>query len=112
MTFELYYNENETSVTYVINVFDPSKAELTFSKDMPTEVEANSTLELPEYTISDNGDISKVVVSCCVYYPDGSLKVVKGNKVQITEKGTYVITYVVIDENNNVSFYEFEFVAK
>lgn len=106
------YNENETSITYVINVFDPSKPELIFSKDMPTQVEVNSTIELPDYTIVDNGDISKVVVSCCVYYPDGSLKVIKGNKVQITEKGTYVLTYVVIDENNNVSFYEFEFVAK
>ena len=109
--YALDYNENSKKVTFVITVFDNVKPELAFNGSIPTQVSINSTFDLPSYTVKDN-DPSTVKVSCYVYYPNGEMKQVKNNKVNVTEKGRYVVTYLAIDANDNTAFYRFEFVAK
>ena len=105
------YNQNYKKLTYVLTVFDAQSPELKFNGQIPTTVEVGSTMELPGYSIIDN-DPSSCVVNCYVYYPNGMMKQVKNNKVQITEKGTHILTYIVKDINNNIGFYKFQFVAK
>lgn len=105
-------NNNVQTSRYVISVYDDIKPTLTFEGDMPTEVKANSKVELPKYTIKDNDDVSTVTVNAYVYYPDGTMKEIKNNVVNTTVKGKYVLNYIVKDKNNNINYYTFTFIAK
>ena len=83
------------------------KPTLKFDGTLPTTAKWGSTLTLPNYTVNDNGDITKATVKIYVCAPDGIMTLVKDGKVALNRKGEYTIYYFVVDENNNPTNYTF-----
>lgn len=95
-----------TSTTTIV-VFDNVKPTLTLKSEMPTTAAWGSTITIPEYTVSDNGDVSKVTVKTYVVAPNGQLESIKNNKVSFAMKGEYTVYYFLVDENNNTANYTY-----
>ena len=100
-------SNNKISVSTSIVVNDDVKPTLTIHGEIPETAEWGSTLTLPNYTINDNGDVSKATVKIYVCAPDGIMNLVKDGKVTLNRKGEYTIYYFVLDENNNPTNYTF-----
>lgn len=98
---------NVATVNRYIVCFDKIKPELEFNGNFITEAKSGDTFVLPQYTVKDNGDVSKVIVKTYFCTPDGIMYAVDGKKVTFTGTGTYVIYYQLIDENDNTAFYAF-----
>ena len=101
---------NRTIDEYYITSFDEVSPELRFNGSLPKEVSVGSTINLPSYTVIDN-DPSTCRVKIYAYSPDGSNSEIN-NSITFYSKGTYVITYLVTDANNNVKHYVFTVTAK
>ena len=100
-------SNNRISVSTSIIVKDDVKPTLTFDGVLPEMTAWGSTLKLPNYTVNDNGDVTKATVKVYVCAPDGIMTLVKDGKVTFNRKGEYTIYYFVIDENNNPTNYTF-----
>ncbi len=100
-------SDNKISVSTSIMVNDDVKPTLTFDGSLPETATWGSTVALPNYTVNDNGDITKATVKIYVCAPDGIMTLVKDGKVTFNRKGEYTIYYFVLDENNNPMNYTF-----
>ncbi len=100
---------NKTTYTSSIVVIDDVKPTLSFDKSIPETAKVGTTITLPKYTVSDNGDIDQVVVKKYVCGPDGIMVAVLGDgTVKLDKKGTYFIYYFVVDDNGNTTNYTFK----
>jgi len=92
-----------------IIVVDDIKPTLTFDGGVPATAKSGTTFKIPGYTVSDNGDISNVVVKKYICGPDGIMNVVgSDNTIKFGRKGEYILYYFVVDENNNTTNYAFK----
>ena len=98
---------NKMTIAKYVVIYDDVKPTLTLKKDIPTTVKRGKTLKLQKYTVSDNGDVSKVVVKIYYMTPDGEMHGVTGGEITFTAVGKHVILYYVQDENGNVKNYAF-----
>lgn len=92
-------------------IYDNVLPTLTLDKELPPLVWMGTKVALPTYTVSDNGDISKVQVE--VYYSDsvGTLKLVTNNEIVADKAGEYTVYFYLIDENDVRNAVTFTFIA-
>lgn len=99
---------NKMTYSSSVVVIDNVKPTLTFEGTVPATAKVGTTLTLPKYTVSDNGDIGKVIVKNYVCGPDGiMLSVASDGTVKLNARGTYIVYYLVVDGNDNVVNYTF-----
>ncbi len=112
-TYSVVYSVTDASdniMTYSssIVVIDNVKPSLTFNGTIPETAKVGTSLTLPKYTITDNGDITKVVVKNYVCGPDGiMIPVASDGTVKLNARGTYIVYYFVVDGNDNAVNYTF-----
>lgn len=116
-TYQIIYTAqdadgNVATLNRYVTCFDRVKPELEFSGSFITEAKSGDTFALPQYTVKDNGDVSKVIVETYFCTPDGIMYACDGKEVTFTGTGTYVIYYQLIDENDNTAFYAFSVVVR
>lgn len=87
-------------------VYDPVKPTLKFDGDIAEEVKVGQKIQLPKYTIDDNNP-DGVTVYRYIMAPDGTKAKIEDDSVTFTQKGTYVLTFLVTDEHNNATMYRF-----
>ena len=87
-------------------VYDPVKPTLKFDGDIAEEVKVGQKIQLPKYTIDDNNP-DGVTVYRYIMAPDGTKAKIEEDSVTFTQKGTYVLTFLVTDEHNNATMYRF-----
>lgn len=113
-TYSVVYSVTDSSgntLTYPssIIVVDDVKPTLTFDGSVPTTAKSGTTFKIPGYTVSDNGDITKVVVKKYICGPDGIMIAVgSDNTIKFGRKGEYILYYFVVDESNNTTNYAFK----
>ncbi len=100
-------NGRTATLTKYVVAYDETKPSLSFKGTVPQTAKSGSSITLPSYDISDNGNKDNVKVEIYVMLPSGLFGEVKNNKVTFTRAGKYVIYYQVHDENDNVAFYAF-----
>ena len=87
-------------------VYDPVKPTLSFDGEIASEAKVGQKIDLPKYTINDNNP-DGVKVYAYIMSPDGTKAKIEGNAVTFSQKGTYVLTFLVTDEHNNATMYRF-----
>lgn len=103
---------NKMSYSSSLAVVDNVKPTLTFDGSVPETVKAGSSIKIPGYTVSDNGDLSRVVVKRYICGPDGMILAVgSDDMIRFSAKGEYILYFFVIDENNNSTNYAFRITA-
>ena len=98
--------ENTASDKIEFAVYDPVKPTLQFDGDIAEEVKVGQKIQLPKYTIDDNNP-DGVTVYRYIMAPDGTKAKIQEDSVTFTQKGTYVLTFLVTDEHNNATMYRF-----
>ena len=92
-------NDNFTPYNFIITVTDITPPTLTLS-NMVTETKVGSTVKLATATY-DKADVTKMYV--VVIAPDSSVSFVEDNKLKVTQKGVYRISYYATDAAGNVT---------
>jgi hypothetical protein len=100
------YNKAIVRLGFIV-CSDQVRPSLEFDREFITEAKSGDNFVLPNYTVKDNGDVTKVIVKAYLCTPDGIMHAIKGKSVTFTGAGTYVIYYQLIDENDNSAFYAF-----
>ena len=103
--------KNTASDKIEFAVYDPVKPTLSFDGEIASEAKVGQKIDLPMYTISDNNP-DGVQVYAYIMAPDGTKAKIQGNTVTFTQKGTYVLTFLVTDEHNNATMYRFAVTVK
>ena len=99
---------NKMSYSSSLVVVDDVKPTLTFDGSVPETVKAGTSITVPGYTVSDNGDLSRVIVKRYICGPDGIILVIgSDNTVRFDRRGEYILYFFVIDENDNSTNYAF-----
>ena len=104
--------ENSAPITKTITVYDSTAPTLTFDREIIKEITVGYQYVLPTYTVYDNAPTEESTVHITVITPRGLAETVTDGKVKFLYKGTYKITYLVIDADGNNNFYAFEIIAK
>ncbi len=99
------------TVTMSAIVLDVAAPTLEFTKEIPQTVKVGTEISLNEYTVKDNKHSSGVLISISLFNPSGAYAEVKSDKVKLNDVGTYLLTYMAIDEDNNVTVYDFSIVV-
>lgn len=110
-----YYSEDlsgqkRESTRYIV-VYDDVLPELTLDKALPERVWTGTTVTVPSYTVTDNGDVSKVKVYICYTEPGGMMCSLKDGKIVADKAGRYTVYFYLIDENECYNTVTFEFTA-
>ena len=92
-------------------VYDPVKPTLSFDGEIASEAKVGQKIDLPKYTINDNNP-DGVKVYAYIMSPDGTKAKIEGDTVTFSQKGTYVLTFLVTDEHNNATMYRFAVTVK
>ena len=79
---------------------------------MITEITVGYKYVLPAYTVNDNAPPENSTVHITVINPRGLADTVTDGTVKFLYKGTYKITYFVIDADGNNNLYSFAITAK
>lgn len=103
--------KNPASDKIEFAVYDPVKPTLSFDGEIANEAKVGQKIDLPNYTISDNNP-DGVKVYAYIMSPDGTRTKIEGDTVTFTQKGTYVLTFLVTDEHNNANMYRFAVTVK
>lgn len=103
---------NSTPITKTITVYDPTAPTLEFDREMITEITVGYKYVLPAYTVKDNAPPENSTVHITVINPRGLADTVTDGTVKFLYKGTYKITYFVIDADGNNNLYSFAITAK
>ena len=98
--------ENTATDKIEFAVYDPVKPTLQFDGDIAEEVKVGQKIQLPKYTIDDNNP-DGVTVYRYIMAPDGTKAKIQEDSGTFTQKGTYVLTFLVTDEHNNATMYRF-----
>ena len=79
---------------------------------IPTEANVGDVLEIPTTTATDDCD-GAVKVTMYVIYPDLTARVLTESKhFTFIQAGTYIVRYMAIDANGNVSYLNYTIVAR
>ena len=106
---------NPNSYSYAINVTDTERPILTVDTN-PVAVKVNTVVEIKPVTVSDNLDTNlEVVVN--IKKPDGLLERLNvdesGKRVFTpTQKGTYVVYYIVSDAEGNTTMAQYSIIVE
>lgn len=95
-----------------ILIYDDVVPTLTLDTELPPLVWTGTKVTLPTYTVSDNGDISKVEVE--TYYvaeEEGVMVKVTDNTVTANKAGKYTVYFYLIDENDTRNVVVYSFIA-
>ncbi len=87
------------SVEKSMVIYDDVAPEVSLSTALPARVWAGTTIKIPEYTVKDNGDVSKVLVSVSVRDPKGMIHTVENGEFVASLPGDHVIMFYMVDEN-------------
>ncbi len=93
-------NENKTVYSYVFTVIDITPPTVTLGAHATT-AKVGSTVVIANVTAVD--DYTECKVCASVKIPSGSYFLLEGNSFVASVAGTYTITYLVMDENCNVT---------
>lgn len=110
--FDASKKSNIATATKTITVYDSKAPELKFDREMIKEITVGYKYVLPGYTIIDNEPAENSKVHITVITPRGLAETVTDGTVKFLYKGTYKITFFVIDADGNNNLYSFEVVAK
>ncbi len=99
------------SITMSAIVRDVSAPTLEFTKEIPETAKVGDTISLDGYTVTDNKGAENVTVSVSLFKPDGSYEMVADNSIKLTEAGCYVLTFTAMDEDENISVYDYTVVV-
>jgi hypothetical protein len=103
---------NEASVGYAINIRNTNGPKITLSKAIPQTVSLG-TFKIPTVRVTDDlTPTENIVIAVSLRYPDGTCFSVKEKSVKLTQKGKYLLTYLAIDGDGNISFLDSEFTVK
>jgi len=95
---------NEVTLTYLVNVPDETKPVVELETELPTRVELNKEIELPQIIVTDDSECSIEVV---LTKPNGqrmTLQLVNGKyKLNLNEIGTWKVTITVTDLYDNAT---------
>ncbi len=94
-------------VTMSAIVRDIAAPTLTFTEEIATTVKVGASISLHNYVIEDNKDISDVTVVVSLFKPDGSYGIVTDDSLTFTKEGNYILTFLALDADNNVTVYDF-----
>lgn len=97
---------NSILIVNTVSGCDSVAPTLTLKAELPESVSVGEVLELPYYIVADNNP-ETVSVTVSVMTPDGILSEVTESTVEFSVRGTYMIQYVVVDENGNVNVYTY-----
>lgn len=106
---------NPSSYSYAINVTDTEKPILTLDTK-PVAAKVNTVVEIKNATVSDNLDVNlEVIVN--IKKPDGLLERLNadesGKRVFTpTQKGTYVVYYIVSDAEGNTTMAQYSIIVE
>ncbi len=95
---------NIITTTKSLLVSDERAPALKFSSGIAKTAKVGDTIDLPTYTVIDNG-ASKVVVEVTLRKPNGQFDIVTGTSVKFDRAGRYTINYFAVDEDNNTTVY-------
>lgn len=115
-TYTIMYKVTDSAKNFATDkiefaVYDPVKPTLSFDGEIASEVKVGQKMDLPKYTISDNNP-DGVKIYAYIMSPDGTKAKIEGNTVIFTQKGTYVLTFLLTDEHNNATMYRFAVTVK
>ncbi len=105
--------------TLIVSVKDEVKPELNVSTAPAASVSINQLVDLPGVTATDNGGEDWLTISLYVMTPTGELRRIatadggslEGTQYQFTDKGTYIVRYMVMDEYQNFTIKDFKVVC-
>ena len=95
------YN-NESSISAILTVVDTEKPTIKLDKEIVNSAKEGEIIDLPRVTIKDNLTESPKLHAYCIL-PDGSIMKLDNSfdRLKIGSKGTYVIVYLVVDDEGN-----------
>jgi hypothetical protein len=91
-------SDNSTPYNFIITVTDITPPSITLS-NIVSEAESGKTVKLAT-PLYDQADVSTMYI--VVIAPDSSVTFVDGNKLKVTQKGVYRISYYITDAAGNV----------
>lgn len=99
---------NSTPGGYAINVDDEIGPVITFSHSFKTTAKVGETLIIPNYTVSDNVDAEKDIVTMnfCVTPTGEVLTLTNGNSVVAMQAGIYQLRVMAIDVSGNITLHQ------
>ncbi len=103
-------NQSKTSSKDIL-IYDNVLPTLTLDKELPSLVWTGTKVEIPTFTISDNGDISKVEVEAYYSNCNSGLTKITNNTFVADEAGQYTVYFYLIDENDVRNAVSFTFTA-
>lgn len=94
-----------------IVIYDDVLPKIEFASPPAAKVWAGSDVAIPAYTVTDNGDVSRVRVN--VYYsdPNGLMFDAENGVVPTKTEGKYTVYFYLIDENENYNVVTYSFIA-
>ncbi len=95
-----------------ILIYDDVLPTLSLTAELPPLVWTGTKVTIPAYTISDNGDVSKVTVEA--YYQaeeDGVMQKITDNVITASKAGKYTVYFYLIDENGSMNAVTYSFIA-
>ncbi len=93
-----------------LSVFDDVLPSLTLDEALPERVWEGTEVSIPSYTVTDNGDLSKVTVEA-FYIDAGGLMHTASGVIVADKAGTYTLCFLLTDENGNMNTVVYSFVA-
>ena len=104
---------NSTPGGYAINVDDAIGPVITFSHSFKTTAKVGDTLIIPSYTVNDNVDEAKdiVTINLCVAPTGEVLTLTNGNSVVAKQAGIYQLRVMAIDASGNITLHQVDVVV-
>ncbi len=107
-----FVNSESVSINVeALNYSDTVAPEITVNSDIPTQINVNTDLTLPNARARDNRDGDIVANLSEVQKPSGRTATVINNVFKVNEIGTYVILYSAVDSSDNVAIKRVEVVV-
>lgn len=98
---------NRTTQRQYFTIYDSVSPTLEWKSEFVKTAKVGETIRLPEYTINDNGDVSKASVFVSVINAEGLMDTIENGEYRFTKKGIYTFEYMVLDDAGNRTHYSF-----
>lgn len=99
------FSEKDATMSYMIHISDDVAPTIKFKQQKKTEAKLGAAICIPAYTVSDNvTEADKIQVRCYVEDPNGKMILLpkNSNAVTASQKGTYKMIVLAVDEKGNV----------
>ncbi len=98
-------------VTMSAIVRDVAAPTLEFTQAIPETAKVGTELSLNSYAVKDNKGAENVTVTVSVFKPDGSYAIVTDSTLKLSVEGSYVVTFMAVDSDDNVTVYDYNIVV-